>query len=175
MSSKIRQAPVYVMYEDPVKYKIRQVPVYLMVTEPSAVPKSIPGATAIFNLVNEATDLNLKTTDVSIGPPEVTTEYGCNTKILLTALETNTFNMVGSFYMYYNRALMSRIDLLASYRLASGDSSTATALARINSASGMALTMNDLVNNQVVGSTLKLEPSASNYFFEPGTFITLIK
>ena len=175
MTSKVRQAPVYVMWEDPVKPKIRAMPVYLMVTEPNGMPKSVSGTTAIFNLVNDGTELNLKVGDVTIGLPEVTTEHGCNTKILITAVEGNDLNLIGSFYLFYNRAPMSRIDLLASYRLSSTDSTTSTALGRININSGMALTMNDLVNNPVVGSSLKLEPSAANYFFEPGTFITLIK
>lgn len=175
MGTSVRQVPVYVMSEDPVKPKVRALPVYLMVTEPNSLPKSIRGATAIFNLVNEATEKNLKPSDVTIGLPEAVSEFGCNTRILLTAVEGNALNLVGDFYLYYNRAVMSRIDLLSSFRLAGTDSSTQTALGRININSGMVLTIDDLVNNQVVGSSLKLEPRANNYFFQPGTFITLTK
>lgn len=175
MTSKVRQVPMYVMHEDPIKPKVRALPVYLMVTEPNGLPKSIPGSTAIFNLVNEGTEKNLKPSDIVIGPPEVTTEFGCNTRILLTAVEGNDLYLTGSFYLYYNRAPMSRLELTSNWKLAGTDTSTATAFARLLTASGMVLTMNEFVDHPVIGSTLKLEASANGYFFEPGTFVNLTK
>lgn len=175
MAAKVRQAPVYAMWQDPIRPKIRQTPVFVMVIEPSMLPKNTAGPSAIARLVSEGAKTPILPGDISIGPPEVTTEYNCNTRILITALEKNSLNAEGSMYLYYNRAAVSRIDLPVNWTIAGTDTSTATALARLVTASGMALTMDDFVNNQLVGTSLKLEGAATSYFFIPGSFITLTK
>lgn len=167
MSAKVRQAVTYVMYT-PIRIPTVRSAVTYVIYGNLALPKGVDGKTALFNLIHELTEQELRPEDLIIGAPEVTTENGCNTRIRVTS---PLRELEGEVYFYYNRAQMNRLPLPSNFVPSKTD--LHLLVPDLTTATGMVLSTSDFVNAPVTAGKVKIEAASTSYFFIPGSVLSL--
>ncbi|MNQ77659.1 hypothetical protein D3C85_925430 [compost metagenome] len=111
----------------------------------------------------------------TLGAVEVSTEPGYDTKVLLTAQPSAL--LAGSMYWHYNRAPMSKLSSAGNIAgIVIGAAANVHALiSAINTATGMALTTADLVNDPIVAGSVEvtITAAATSYIFQPGSTVNV--
>lgn len=163
MSAKLRQAVTYVMYT-PIRIPTIRSAVTYVIYGNLALPKGVDSKTALFNLIYELTEQDLQPEDLNIGPPEVTTENGCNTRIRVTS---PLRELEGEVYFYYNRAQVSRLPIPSNFVPAQTD--LHLLVPDLQVATGMLVSTGDFVNAPVTAGKVLIEAASTSYFFLPGS------
>lgn len=171
MATKVRQMPVYALFEPNQRVAVRHLPVYALVGDFSPLPHKVTGKRAVFDLIQGQTDTVLDQAVLTIGLPEPTTENGCNTKILVTGADGRGLN--GSMYFYYNRATFKQLYVPSSF-LIQGEPDVYSILPRLSTASETVIQEADVLNSAVVGGVVTMTASADSYFFLPGSQLNLV-
>lgn len=168
---KVRQAPAYALYKKLRTGRVRSTPHYVLYSNNRPLPLHVNGLTGLFNLLQENATKELNFNGLEFGPPEVTDQFGCNTKVLVTGKYGS--GLLGSMYFYYNRAAIKRVYLDPLFVIA-GAANVHSMLARINEASQMTLQQTDVVNSPVVGGKVQMTAASTSYFFLPGSTLELV-
>lgn len=170
-TAKVRQAPVYALYAKVRNPVVRSAPHYVLYSNSSPLPLNVTGQTGLLNLLQENTDKLLDEGIFEFGPPEVSDQYGCNTRVLVAGKYGS--GLLGSMYFYYNRAAIKRVYLDPSFLIA-GETNVHSMLARIREASKMVIQQIDVVNSPVVGGKVQMTAADTSYFFLPGSTLELV-
>lgn len=171
MATKVRQAPVYALYEPSKTTAVRQMAVYALVGDFSPLPRNVTGKRAVFDMIQSQTDQVLDLNAIVLGLPEPTTEFDRNTKVLVTGVEGRGLN--GSMYFYYNRATFKQFYLPASF-LIQGEADVYSLLPRLSIASETPLVESDVLNTAVVSGKVAMTAAVDSYFFLPGSVLNLV-
>lgn len=168
--ASVQSLIVSAMYSEPNPLALRNVQGYALVAD-IPFPKAVNGITALMNLVLAQSKITRPASHFTLGVPEAYSGSETvlhNSRVRVTA--TAAAALQGSMYFYYSRASLIRIptDLTA---IVIGSATTVHALIpTINSASGMVLTTDDLVDGPIPAGAVEatITAAATSRFFLPG-------
>jgi len=170
----LRQLSGYAMAAPANTVALRQLGGYAMVPF-AKLPVGANGPTVLMTLILQKSKSVRPASQFTLGPVEVSTEPGFDTKALLTALPASLLG--GSMYWYYNRSPMSKLSSTGNIaNIAIGSAANVHALIpAINTATGMVLTTADLVNDPIVAGSVEvtLTAAATSYIFQPGSTVNV--
>lgn len=167
MSAKLRQAVTYVVYT-PIRLPTVRSAVTYVIYGDMVLPKGVTGQRALFDLINDQTDMVLVPEDLVIGPPEVSWINDCNTRIKVSSKK---IGVRGDMYFYYNRAEMRRLSLPSNFVPSKAD--LHALVPDMREATGILLDTTDFVNAPVSNGKVRIEAAATSYFFLPGSVLSL--
>lgn len=170
MSTKVRQLPLYALYEPARKPAVRQLPLYVVYGDTGQLPRGVNGRQGVFNMLQEQTERELGANHISIGVPEVSSLYDRNTRVLVTG--ASEYGINGEMYFYYNRVPLRSLYVPISFSL-TGESSVYGLLGKLSTASETIVQQTDVLDAAVVNNKVMMTASDQSYFFLPGTQLEL--
>lgn len=161
---------VYALSPEPAPLGLRAVHGYVLVAD-TLFPKGVTGIVALTNMVLRQSKINRAASQFTVGAPEAYSGPETalhNSRVLVTAEASSLLR--GSMYFYYTRVPLVRIPIdLASIVIGSA-TSTHGLISAINTASGMVLTTDDIVNTPITAGSVEvtITVAATSRFFLPG-------
>lgn len=139
------------------------------------LPTGANGASSLMALILQKSKSVRPASQFSLGPVEVSTEPGYDSKALLTAQPSSLLS--GSMYWYYNRSPMSKLSSagnIAGITIGAA-ANTHALISAINTATGMVLTTADIVNTAIVAGSVEVTLTAADtsYIFAPGSTVNI--
>lgn len=160
----------YALYPEPNPLGMRDVRGYVLVSD-VALPKGVNGTTGLANLILAQSKILRTASQFTIGVPEPYSGPESalhNTRVQVTALAAS--QLQGSMYFYYSRVALNRIPTDLTAIVIGSATSTLGLLSAINTASGMVLTAEDIVDEPIVAGSVEITMTATSTskFFLPG-------
>jgi hypothetical protein len=174
----------YVLANPPAPVQLRDIRGYVMVTAPAPVqlrtingyamvpfqdlPKGKTAAVALMDMILVRLKSARPASHFNLGAVELGTETDYNAKVKLTPNAVALLS--GEMYFHYNRIYLSRMPSLSSIVIGSA-ANTHALIPAINTLTGMQLTTNDIVNEDIPAGYVEvtLTAAATSYLFIPGT------
>jgi hypothetical protein len=160
----------YATYPEPNILTLRNVQGYALVSD-IALPKGVNGITALANLVLAQSKSIRPASQFTFGAPESYAGSETilhNSRVNVTAGATSALS--GSMYFYYSRVSLARIPANLTAIVIGSATSTQGLIAAINTASGMVLTTDDIVDVPIAAGSVEVTITAASTsrFFIPG-------
>lgn len=169
--SAIRSLQGYALGVPPQTVGIRALNGYALVTI-NPLPK-VTGKAALMTMILAAGKTVRPESHFSLGVPEVYNDPNAaySARVPLTALPVS--QLTGSMYFYYNRVPLNRIGDLGSLTIGSA-TTTHGLITAINTATGLALTTDDIVDTPITSgaTTVTLVAASTSYMFIPDSTLT---
>lgn len=168
--AKIAGIQAYALYKEPAALGLRNIQGYALVSD-TPLPKGVTGKVGVVNLILTQSKIPRTADHFTLGVPEAYTGSETvlhNSRVLATA--TATSGLQGSMYFYYSRASLIRIPTDLTAIVIGSATSVHGLIAAINSASGMVLTTDDLVDSPIIPGAVEttITAAATSRFFLPG-------
>lgn len=170
----LRRLAGYAMTQPANSINLRTLNGYAMVPF-AKLPTGANGASSLMTLILQKSKSVRPASQFSLGPVEVSTEPGYDSKALLTAQPSSLLS--GSMYWYYNRAPMSKLSSagnIAGITIGAA-ANTHALISAINAATGMVLTTADIVNTAIAAGAVEVTITAADtsYIFAPGSTVNI--
>jgi hypothetical protein len=168
---RLREVRGYVMGAPPLSINLRSVAGYAMATY-IPLPKGQTFATALMTMILARAKSVRPATHFNLGAVEVGDVVGYNSKVKLTP--TALAQLSGEMYFHYNRVYMNRMPDLSSVVVGS-ETTTHALISKINTLTGMQLTVADIVDEPIdsEATVVSIKAAATSYLFVPGTSVSV--
>lgn len=168
--ASVQGLTAYALYSESNTLALRNVQGYVLVSD-VALPKGVNGATGLANLILAQSKITRPASQFTIGAPapyKGPESALHNTRVQVTALAAS--QLQGSMYFYYSRVALNRIPTDLTAIVIGSATSTLGLLSAINTASGMVLTAEDIVDEPIVAGSVEITMTATSTskFFLPG-------
>lgn len=170
MAANIAHIQAYALYPEPNQLSLRNVQGYALVFD-VALPKGVNGPTALTNLILAQSITARPASHFNIGVPEAysgdQTPYH-NSRVQVTAAAASLLQ--GSMYFYYTRVGLAKIPTDLTAISPASAATTQALIPAINTASGMTLTTQDIVDEPIPAGAVEvtITAAATSRFFIPG-------
>lgn len=169
MAMNLRKTTVYALHDDYKNGNVRAAPMYVLLGMFAKLP-SQEVVEVLQEQIRSLTEYEFQPGELSIGPPEVSTEHDCNTKILVTSTSPE---VEGQMYFYYNRVSVDRLNLGTEFVL-SGEIGLSGILPRISAYAVVPLHEEQFVAAEVINGQLEVKAAETGYLFIPGSKINIL-